>query len=133
MNNAYRWHLAALLLLCAPLLINPNPAISAEADPSPPPFALDDASRISSGRVRFNKTCAAYCHGSGGSGGRAPALNQDAGLSDAELFVTIRDGRRGSDIMPPWGNAFDEEQIWELVAYIRALQTAAPDTAPTSN
>jgi mono/diheme cytochrome c family protein len=28
--------------------------------------------------------------------------------------------------MPPWGNAFTTEQIWELVAYIQHLSTLPP-------
>jgi mono/diheme cytochrome c family protein len=101
-------------------------AAAPEALPQEAPFALSDAARVETGRKRFSKTCAAYCHGSGGTGGRAPALNERSALTDADLFRTIHDGRRGSDIMPPWGATFNDEQIWELVAYIRSLQSAAP-------
>src|SRR6188508_653594 len=42
------------------------------ADAPQPPFALGDPARIAAGKTRFGATCAAYCHGSGGVGGRAP-------------------------------------------------------------
>ena len=44
----------------------------------------------------------------------------------ADAYKTISEGRRGSDIMPPWGNAFTPEQIWELVAYIQFLSKQPP-------
>jgi len=91
------------------------------ASAAEPPFALDDPQRIEAGRRRFASTCAAYCHGAEGSGGRAPAFKGNAGLTADDAFKTIKEGRRGSDIMPPWGNALTPEQIWELVAYLQLL------------
>jgi mono/diheme cytochrome c family protein len=92
-----------------------------------PPFALTDPARIEAGKGRFGSTCAAYCHGSGGVGGRAPSFKGRSDFVPAAAFQTITEGRRGADIMPPWGKAFSPEQIWELVAYLNWLSTQAPD------
>ena len=87
------------------------------------PFALNDPARIEAGRKRFNKTCAGYCHGFEGKGGRAPDFKGRTDLPIQVVFDTITHGRTGADVMPPWGGAFSDEQIWELVAYIQYLGT----------
>lgn len=84
-------------------------------------FDLTDQGRIDAGRRRFNKVCAGYCHGFEGVGGRAPDFKGRTDLSAEEEFRTITHGRQGADVMPPWGSAFSEEQIWELVAYLQHL------------
>jgi mono/diheme cytochrome c family protein len=90
---------------------------------APPSFDLTDPARIAAGKKRFNKTCAGYCHGSEGVGGRAPDFKGRTDLSDEVAYKTIFYGRRTSDIMPPWGEAFSSDQIWELVAYLKFLGT----------
>lgn len=102
-----------LALACAAL-----PARAAE-----PPFALTDPARIEAGKGRFGATCAAYCHGSEGVGGRAPAFKGRGDFTPAAAYQVISEGRRGADIMPPWGKTFTPEQIWELVAYLNWLST----------
>ncbi len=89
--------------------------------PAARPFDLADQGRIDAGRRRFNKICAGYCHGFEGVGGRAPDFKGRTDLSADEEFHTITHGRQGADVMPPWGGAFSEEQIWELVAYLQHL------------
>lgn len=106
-----------LALLCLGALAVPT-ARAAE-----PPFALTDPARIEAGKTRFGATCAAYCHGSEGVGGRAPSFKGRSDFVPAAAFQTITEGRRGADIMPPWGKAFTPEQIWELVAYLNWLST----------
>lgn len=101
--------------------------LSAGVAAAEPPFPLDDDARIDAGRRRFARTCAAYCHGAEGSGGRAPAFKGNTRLTPDEAFKVITEGRRGSDIMPPWGGSFTPEQIWELVAYLRVLSRQPPD------
>jgi len=91
------------------------------------PFSLDDPARIEAGHKRFNKTCAGYCHGYDGVGGRAPDFKGRTDLSSDDAFHTIYNGRMAEDVMPPWGGALSDEQIWELVAYIRHLGTQPAD------
>ncbi len=110
----------AMQLICMPAFANADGAVETLPVPS---FGLTDPDRIAAGKKRFNKTCAGYCHGAEGVGGRAPDFKGRKDLPDEEAFRTIFHGRRGSDIMPPWGEAFSADQIWELVAYIKYLGT----------
>lgn len=81
-----------------------------------PPFDLSDPKRIEAGRSTFNSTCAAYCHG------QNPTLFVDrTGLAEEHVYNTIRDGGKGATPMPPWGDVFSHEEIWELVAYLKSL------------
>jgi len=41
--------------------------------------------------------------------------------SDDYLFWRISEGRPGTS-MPPWKNILAEEQIWQLIAFIRTLK-----------
>jgi mono/diheme cytochrome c family protein len=106
----------------------PGPARATETDIAAPPFDLADPARVEAGRKRFGSTCAAYCHGNEGSGGKTPPFRGNTAFSTKDAFKTITEGRRASDVMPPWGNAFSAEQIWELVAYLDHLSKlpAAP-------
>ncbi|MBN8285457.1 MAG: cytochrome c [Zoogloea sp.] len=80
------------------------------------PFELTNKARIVSGRDRFQSTCAAFCHG------HEPALfiGRD-GLEPQYVYNTIRDGGKGATPMPPWGEVFSPEEIWEIVAYLKSL------------
>ncbi len=94
----------------------PDTSISPQLTPSGLPFELTSKERILSGRDRFQSTCAAFCHG------HEPALfvGRD-GLEPQYVFNTIRDGGRGATPMPPWGEVFTPEEIWEIVAYLKSL------------
>ena len=90
------------------------------------PFALADPARIAAGKLRFGSTCAAYCHGSEGEGGKSPSFKGRKDFSPGDTFKVITEGRRGTDVMPAWGNAFKPDEIWELVAYLQYLSTQSP-------
>jgi mono/diheme cytochrome c family protein len=99
------------------------------------------------GRVLYQANCA-VCHGATGQGD-GPAA---AGLSprpgdftqhmalgkhtDGQVFLWIKEGVPGS-AMPAWGQRLDDEQIWQLVTYLRTFgqaptpQTQAAATAAT--
>jgi mono/diheme cytochrome c family protein len=115
-----RWN-PRLLPVLATLLL------ATTASATEPPFPLDDETRVDAGRRRFSRTCAAYCHGAEGSGGRAPAFKGNTQLAPEHAFKIITEGRRGAGIMPPFGNGLTPEQIWELVAYLQALSRMPPD------
>ena len=97
------------------------------------PLANNPTSAIDGQRL-FDGTCQT-CHGAAGVGdpGRGgPALNTTGlkhGDGDADLFRTIRQGVPGTQ-MPPYKGLRDE-QVWQLVSYIRTLQNrgAAPAAA----
>jgi len=85
------------------------------------------------GQRLYDGTCQT-CHGPAGVGdpGRGgPALNASGlkhGDADADLFRTIRQGVSGTQ-MPPYKGLRDE-QIWQLVSYIRSLQNTAASAGP---
>ena len=87
------------------------------------------------GEEKFNEVCIA-CHGAGGVG--IDGLGKDmttsefiAGLNDEELLAFVKIGRpisdslntTGVDMPPKGGNpALTEDQILDIIAYIRVLQ-----------
>jgi len=92
-------------------------------DTSPPwekgmDLDLKDPDRIAAGEMTFQSTCADYCHG------REPALfiNRDD-LEPVQAFKTFYEGGNGATPMPPWGGILTDDEIWELVAYIKYLGT----------
>ncbi len=85
------------------------------------------------GKVSFENTCVA-CHGPQGKGDGPAAAALDPkpkNLSDAELlstqtddyiFKVISEGGASvglSPMMAPWGGVLSEQDIWNVVAYIR--------------
>jgi len=85
------------------------------------------------GKTTFENTCAA-CHGPGGKGDGPAAAALDPkpkNLSDAKLLSTqtddfiykvISEGGASvglSPMMAPWGGVLSEQDIWNVVAYIR--------------
>jgi cytochrome c oxidase cbb3-type subunit III len=99
------------------------------------PFA-SDAKAAKLGEFQFRANCA-FCHGLGArGGGRGPDLTRAQkrhGNSDSDLFRTINDGVAGT-AMPPngatqQGVGMTEEEIWQVVSYIRSMQAKAPAQA----
>lgn len=96
--------------------------------------AADRASAIAAGHELYAGNCAA-CHGEAGEGGVGPALNARDFLTitpDEALFNLIRTGVPGTG-MPAWGQAlggaFTDEQVAQLVAYVRSWEPDAPEIA----
>jgi putative heme-binding domain-containing protein len=95
------------------------------------PLAKDpNAAKL--GEFEFRANCA-FCHGLGArGGGRGPDLTRAQkkhGNSDTDLFRTINDGVPGT-AMPPngatqQGVGMTEEEIWQVVSYIRSVQVKA--------
>lgn len=79
------------------------------------PIDLEDPKRIEAGKERFHSTCADFCHG------HEPALFIGRPVDPHYAFNTIREGGKGATPMPPWGDVFSPEEIWELVAYLEHL------------
>jgi alcohol dehydrogenase (cytochrome c) len=77
-----------------------------------------------SGAQIFRERCA-VCHGNGGTGGQAPALNRSRlnhGDSDFTIYKIVRDG------IPQTGMpavAMSPRERWQVVGYLRTLQFAA--------
>lgn len=87
---------------------------------------------IQDGRRLFTWFNCAGCHGGHGGGGMGPSL-RDAkwiyGGRDAQIFNSIAEGR--SKGMPAWGTKIPQNQIWQLVAYLKSLRTPSEADPPT--
>ncbi len=100
------------------------------------------------GQQLYARYCA-ICHGLEGTGtgrnapyleqlGRAPRDHTDVWymnrLSDAELYRAISEGklREGEPpFMPWWGHTLTEQDIWDLVAFIRSLAERSLERTPS--
>ena len=122
------------LFVLAPAALSASVLLSGQppSDSTRNPFATNPTAAADGQRV-YNQTCQS-CHGTAGEGDRAPALTTTRllhGNDDADVFHTIRAGVPGTQ-MPPFAGLSDQ-QIWQLVTYIRSVQTAAPaDRAATT-
>ena len=83
------------------------------------------------GRQTFSANCA-QCHGKDGrGGGSAPTLYSSEFLkstSDAQIFALVAGGVSGTE-MPAWsldyGGTFTDEQVRQVVTYLRSLEPQA--------
>lgn len=87
------------------------------------------------GTQLFATNCSS-CHGKGAVGGSAPVLNSQEFLkatSDTQIANLIAGGVPGTE-MPAWSLAFagtlTDEQIQQVVVYLRSLEPTAP-SVPT--
>ena len=81
----------------------------------------DNAYAVAEGKRLFGQMNCSGCHSHGG-GGIGPALTDDEWIygSDAQnIFSTIVEGRPNG--MPAFRGKLPNYQIWQLVAYVRAL------------
>jgi cytochrome c oxidase cbb3-type subunit 3 len=93
------------------------------------PYARN-AWAVAQGKRLYEWYNCAGCHARGGGGGIGPPLLDLARHVDREpddIFTTIVDGRRNG--MPAYGGKIPVEEIWQIVAYVRALGGFAPPDA----
>ena len=111
----------------------PTQAEPAAAAPAPEPEPrVPDATRAA---PLYAQYCAS-CHGSGGHGDGPAGAALDPHptdhtngsymntLSNEHLFKVISEGGAAvgkSASMAPWGGVLSEDQVWDLVAYVRTL------------
>jgi mono/diheme cytochrome c family protein len=93
--------------------------------------AADRLAAEKSGQGLYTENCVA-CHGKSGEGGVGPAINERSLLestTDEAFFSLIRTGVPNT-LMPAWGQTFGgpftDEQVSQIVAFIRAWQPSAP-------
>jgi mono/diheme cytochrome c family protein len=89
------------------------------------------ATYVHLGEGLFANNCAS-CHGRAATGGSAPTLNAKQFLtstSDEQARLLIAGGVSGTS-MPAWsldfGGPLTDEQVRQLVTYLRSLQPSAP-------
>lgn len=115
----------AVLIVAFPLYRLREPTLRADAT------ALQLQQYQKTGGELFTTNCAA-CHGLQGNGGIGPTLNAKeflAATTDNQIAMLITGGISGST-MPAWGldygGSFTDEQIRQLVTYLRTLEPNAP-------
>ena len=141
----------ALLLACAMALagcereqrpMHAPPPASGLTGPSYPARAVaqagnryeENAWAVSQGKTWYRAYNCNGCHAQGG-GDIGPAL-MDAkwryGADPASIYATIAYGRPNG--MPAFAGRVPEDQIWQLVAYVRSLSGQLPSSiAPSRN
>jgi cytochrome c oxidase cbb3-type subunit 3 len=86
---------------------------------------------IVTGRQLFTGMNCSGCHSGYAGGGMGPNLRDSIwiyGSTDADLYATIAEGRPNG--MPAWGERLPKQQIWQIIAYLRTLGSAAEPVKP---
>jgi cytochrome c oxidase cbb3-type subunit 3 len=81
----------------------------------------ENAYAVSQGKTWYRAYNCNGCHAQGG-GNIGPALMDDKwryGADPASIYATIAHGRPNG--MPAYGEHVPEDQIWQLVAYVRSM------------
>jgi cytochrome c oxidase cbb3-type subunit 3 len=94
------------------------------------PYASDPVA-LQDGRRLFDWYNCSGCHGGHAGGGMGPSLRDPDwlyGNRDDQIYDSIAEGR--SKGMPAWGTKIPEQQIWELVAYIKSMGTPLEPDPP---
>jgi len=89
----------------------------------------DNAPGTTEGQQLFDQMNCSGCHSNGG-GGMGPPLMDDEwiyGSTPNQIFATIAEGRPNG--MPTWKYRLNNQQIWQLVAYVRSLSGLTPKGA----
>jgi cytochrome c oxidase cbb3-type subunit 3 len=121
-----------LLLL---VLVLSLPAL-AQLDRIPLPTTANSLTRnpaaVEAGRRRFQQLCS-NCHGRTGEGGQGEGQGPNLmngwevrRAKDAQLFSSVRNGVKGT-LMPAF--PLPDDNIWELVAFVRSLNAPASSVA----
>jgi cytochrome c oxidase cbb3-type subunit III len=88
-----------------------------------------NAYAVSQGQQLFSQMNCSGCHAQGG-GNMGPALMDSTwiyGSEPQQIFATIAEGRPNG--MPAWKYRLSNQQIWELVTYVRSLSGLIPKGA----
>jgi len=125
----------ALVCLSASALARQAPAKGdPEAAKIKNPVAATSES-ISAGQKQYQGLCAG-CHGKDAKGGitvsviedrggnQPPDLTDDKwdhGSSDGEIFTVVKKGIAPEYFMAPWDGRISDEEIWNMVNYIKSL------------
>lgn len=128
----HRWLLLAGLAFCLGTCGRSEPSYPQR---QPPAELLTDSAAQRAGARSFHQHCAS-CHGTTAEG-RSPRADffqppapdftapKYAGISPAYLYWRIEKGKTAEpylsqgSVMPAWGPYLSEEEIWQLVAYLK--------------
>lgn len=90
-----------------------------------------NAYAVSQGKTLYNLYNCSGCHAQGGGGMGPPLMDAEwiYGSRPENIFETIVQGRPSG--MPAYGSRIVEDQIWQLVAYVRSMSgLLRKDVAP---
>lgn len=124
-----RFQTSALLMVAAAFIATTVPYYFARATEQRNPLT-DTPEVLAAGQTIYRQHCAS-CHGESGRGdgpvaATLPGLPADftvphfATHTDGEVFDWIQNGKP-STAMPAFGDQLSEEQIWQVVTYIRKI------------
>jgi cytochrome c oxidase cbb3-type subunit 3 len=101
-----------------------QPAITAMKNPYE-----GNAFAVSEGQRLYSSYNCAGCHFHGGGGIGPPLMDSEwiYGSSPANIYTSIVEGRPNG--MPSFGGHIPEQQVWQLVTYVRALGGLEPSGA----
>lgn len=128
MKNMKRYRLIILFCLCFLAVANVNAQsdwqVTAKENEHLSPFLFDD-DMVLEGRISYENSCTS-CHGTPGQDDFTPmspspgdpASDQFQLQTDGALFYKIKLGR---GTMPKFEDAFADDELWNLVAYIRSF------------
>jgi mxaJ protein len=91
------------------------------------PFT-DNAEAVEAGKKLYIQVGCQGCHGGGGGGGMATSLIDDSwkfGSDDETLFKLIK-GQIPEQTMPVVYSSLPDEQVWQILAFIRTLYIGDP-------
>jgi cytochrome c oxidase cbb3-type subunit 3 len=103
--------------------VGPVPGVTSQP-PLPQNPLAGNAVAMTEGRRLFVQFNCSGCHGGHAGGGMGPSLRDAVwiyGGDDAHIYASIAQGRANG--MPTWGAKIPEQEIWQLVAYIKSLRT----------
>lgn len=110
--------------------VGPVPGVVQNVHYSVNPYR-NDAVALQDGRRLFDWYNCSGCHGGHAGGGMGPSLRDPVWLygdRDDQIFDSIAHGRSAG--MPAWGTKIPEDQIWQLVTYIKSMGTPQEPDPP---
>jgi copper transport protein len=128
-----RFQMSSIILIASAFVATTVPYYFARATATENPLTAS-SEVLASGKTIYQQNCVS-CHGDGGRGD-GPAARSLPGLpadftqahfmthTDAELFGWIKGGKPGT-AMPAFGEQLDDEQVWQVITYIRQFYTQA--------
>ena len=130
-GESHTLHALTGIVLSVAMILGLSYAMVGEADRMDKKAGEHNLKRLQRGYKLYSANCTS-CHGTRGEGIVGPALNSKVLLkkaSDMVLFEIIRAGRPGTT-MPAWsqehGGLMTDEDIRDVVAYVRAWEEKAP-------
>lgn len=126
-------HVVVLIAVAALSVLVVSPHAQQATTPRRNPLEGDEVA-IKAGMALFRNRCA-DCHGVDARGVRSPDLTQvwASGRTDDGLFQTIRNGVPNTEMPANPAPRTSEQEIWQVLAYLRTLSAPAPTDPPRGN